>query len=81
MDPVEFKDLVEKNGMKFLGAHLGQPVPDSGKWDESMAWWDVAIQAHKDAGALYIVQPFMGGSAYLEGLQEYSTIQRRRCKM
>ena len=73
MEPVEFKDLVEKNGMKFLGAHLGQPVPDSGKWDESMAWWDVAIQAHKDAGALYIVQPFMGGSAYasLEGLQEY----------
>ncbi len=73
MDPLEFKALVEENGMKFLGAHTGQPIPDSGKWEEVMAWWDVCIAAHKEAGVIYIVQPFMGGSGYesIEGLQAY----------
>lgn len=73
MDPVEFVDLVEKNGMKFLGAHCGQSVPDSGNWEVLMPWWDECIAAHKAAGAQYIVQPWMGGMAYksLEGLQTY----------
>jgi sugar phosphate isomerase/epimerase len=73
MDPVEFKTLVEENGMKFLGAHTGQSVPDSGSWEVLMPWWDECIAAHKEAGALYIVQPWMGGLAYssLEGLQSY----------
>lgn len=73
MDPIEFKDLVEENGMKFLGAHVSQYIPDSGDWKELMPWWDACIQAHKDAGVLYLVQPSMGRSAYtsLEGLKAY----------
>jgi len=73
MNPVEFMSLVEKNGMMFLGAHCGQSVPDSGSWEILMPWWDECIAAHKSVGALYIVQPSMGGSAYksLEGLQVY----------
>lgn len=73
MDPVEFKNLCESNGLKFLGAHTGQDVPTKEKWAETMAWWDVCIAAHKAAGVKWIVQPWMGGTGYesLEGLKSY----------
>ncbi|MEN8115923.1 MAG: sugar phosphate isomerase/epimerase [Bacteroidota bacterium] len=73
MDPVEFKNLCETNGLKFLGAHTGQDAPDSAKWDETMAWWDVCIDAHKAAGVKWIVQPWMGKTGYesLDGLKHY----------
>ncbi|MDA3823927.1 MAG: sugar phosphate isomerase/epimerase, partial [Bacteroidales bacterium] len=73
MDPLVFKSVVEDFGMKFRGAHCGQAIPDSGSWEVLMPWWDQCIAAHKEAGAEYIVQPFMGKSAYasLEGLAAY----------
>ncbi len=73
MEPLEFKSLVEESGMVFLGSHTGQALPDSGKWEETMEWWDKAIAAHKEAGVKYIVQPWMGNVGYesLEGLQAY----------
>ncbi|MEX0985885.1 MAG: sugar phosphate isomerase/epimerase [Bacteroidales bacterium] len=73
MDPLDFKALVEENGMLYLGAHSGMAVPDSGGWESLMPWWDACIAAHKAAGAKYIVQPFMGSTGYasLEGLAEY----------
>jgi sugar phosphate isomerase/epimerase len=73
MEPLEFKKLVEDNGMVFRGAHCGQAVPDSGSWEVLMPWWDQCIAAHKEAGAEYIVQPFMGGTGYatLAGLADY----------
>jgi sugar phosphate isomerase/epimerase len=64
MDPVAFKDLCAKNGMKVLSAHVSQPLPTEATWDETMAWWDVCIDAHVKAGAKYLVQPSMGGDAY-----------------
>uniref|UniRef100_UPI003217ED3E sugar phosphate isomerase/epimerase family protein n=1 Tax=uncultured Draconibacterium sp. TaxID=1573823 RepID=UPI003217ED3E len=72
-DPVEFKDLCEKNGLQFLGAHVGQAVPTQENWDETMAWWDACIEAHKAAGAKWIVQPFMDKVGYesLEGIKRY----------
>ncbi|WP_246241533.1 sugar phosphate isomerase/epimerase family protein [Draconibacterium mangrovi] len=73
IDPVEFKNLCESNGLQFLGAHTGQSVPTEETWDETMAWWDTCIAAHKAAGAKWIVQPSMGGSAYesLDGIKAY----------
>ncbi|WP_347838875.1 TIM barrel protein [uncultured Draconibacterium sp.] len=73
LDPLEFKKLCESNGLQFLGAHTGQEVPGEENWDETMAWWDTCIAAHKAAGAKWIVQPWMGGSAYesLDGLKAY----------
>ncbi|WP_320110725.1 TIM barrel protein [Draconibacterium orientale] len=73
IDPVEFKEMCESNGLQFLGAHTGQAVPTEETWDEIMAWWDTCIAAHKAAGVKWIVQPWMGGSAYesLEGLKDY----------
>jgi sugar phosphate isomerase/epimerase len=73
LDPVEFKNLCEQNGLQFLGAHTGQDVPTAEKWAETMAWWDTCIAAHKAAGAKWIVQPWMGGTGYesLDGLKKY----------
>jgi len=73
MDPLEFKELCETNGLQFLGAHTGQDVPDSANWNKTMEWWDICIDAHKKAGVKWIVQPWMGGVGYesLEGLKNY----------
>lgn len=73
MAPSEFRALCEKNGMTVLSSHTGRPVPDSAKLAETMAWWDACIDAHITAGAKYIVQSSMGGTAYqsLEGLKSY----------
>lgn len=73
MQPAEFKKLVEDNGMRILSSHTGQALPDSAKWDETMAWWDEAIAAHKELGVTYLVQPFMGSAGYdsLAGLANY----------
>ena len=73
MDPVEFKELANENGLEFLSSHTGHPLPDAATWDETMEWWDVCIDAHKAAGVKYIVQPSMDGKGYgsLEDLQRY----------
>ncbi len=73
MSPVDFKALVEKSGMQFLGSHTGQSLPDSANWESTMIWWDNAIAAHKEAGVKWIVQPWMGAEGYasLDGLKKY----------
>jgi sugar phosphate isomerase/epimerase len=73
MEPADFKALCEANGLQFLGSHTGQNAPDSARWDSTMMWWDKAIEAHAAAGVKYIVQPWMGDSAYnsIEGLKLY----------
>ncbi len=73
MSPEEFKKLCEDSGLQFLGSHTGQNLPSKERWDETMAWWDKAIDAHAAAGVKWIVQPWMGGEGYasLEGLKKY----------
>jgi len=73
MDPIEFKDLCETNGMQFLGSHTGQNLPDAANWDKTMAWWDMCIDAHAAGGVKWIVQPWMSEEGYnsLEGLKKY----------
>lgn len=72
-EPADFLKLCEESGLQFLGSHTGQDVPAEGKWDETMAWWDTCIAAHKAAGVQWIVQPWMGESGYasLDGLKKY----------
>jgi len=69
----EFTAMVEKNGMQFLGSHTGKSLPDSASWNSTMEWWDKAIAAHKEAGVKWIVQPWMGESAFtsLDVLKKY----------
>jgi sugar phosphate isomerase/epimerase len=73
MEPAAFTALVESSNMNFLSSHTGRDLPDSTNWEETMAWWDASIAAHKDAGVKYIVQPWMGKAGYasLEGLKKY----------
>lgn len=73
MDPIEFKTLVNNNGVEFLASHTGKALPDSTTWDETMAWWDACIDAHVAAGVTYIVQPFMCQKGYgsVEDLKAY----------
>lgn len=73
MEPAEFKALIEANGMKLLGSHTGQNLPDSANWESTMQWWDQCIAAHKTAGILWIVQPWMGKEGYdtIPGLKKY----------
>jgi sugar phosphate isomerase/epimerase len=73
MEPDAFKALLAENKMTMLSSHTSRNVPDSTNYDETMAWWDVCIDAHVAAGAKFIVQPSMGRTAYrsLEGLKDY----------
>lgn len=85
MSPAEFKALLDKNGLQFTASHAGYALPDSSNWDEAMAWWDECIDAHKAAGAEYIIQASMDGRGYgsLEDLKlycDYFTAVGEKCK-
>jgi len=73
MEPVAFKALCKRNGMKVLSSHTGSVLPDQANWSMNMAWWDSCIDAHAAVGVKYIVQPFMGEGAYrsLDTLKRY----------
>lgn len=64
MEPAAFRALCEENGLVFLSAHTGMPLPAAENMERVMAWWDTCIDAHVAAGVKYIVQPFMGRNAY-----------------
>ena len=74
MSPADFKKSIEDAGMEVLSSHTSRPLADNPaetNWDETWAWWDTAIQAHKDAGMKYIVAPWMPTPATLADLQAY----------
>jgi sugar phosphate isomerase/epimerase len=51
--PEEFRELVEKNGMRFLGSMtFYNPVNKSDK--EIETWWNKTISDHKKAGVAYL---------------------------
>lgn len=74
MSPADFKKSIEDAGMEVLSSHTSRPLADNPaetNWEETWAWWDTAIQAHKDAGMKYIVAPWMPTPATLVDLQAY----------
>jgi sugar phosphate isomerase/epimerase len=73
MEPLEFKRVLNENGLDFLSSHTGQNLPDEENWEQTMQWWKTCIDAHAKAGVEYIVQPSMDGKGYgsLEDLQRY----------
>ena len=64
LTPQEFNKLLKDKGLIFISSHIGRDVPNEDNYDETMAWWDQAIAAHKEAGVPYIVQPWMGQVGY-----------------
>ena len=60
--------------MEVLSSHTARPLADNPaetNWEDTWAWWDTAIQAHKDAGMKYIVAPWMPTPTTLADLQQY----------
>lgn len=72
MEPEEFKELVESNGMDFLSSHVMLAIEDLDH-EQVMEWWNQCIQAHSKAGVKYIVQAAMGSAAVqdMEVLNRY----------
>lgn len=74
MSPAEFKKSIEDAGMEVLSSHAGRPLAEPAtdtNWDETWAWWDTAIQAHKDAGMKYLVVASIPAPKTLADLQAY----------
>lgn len=74
MSPEDFKKSIEDAGMEVLSSHTTFPLaenPSETDWEAVWAWWDTAIQAHKDAGMKYIVAPWMPTPTTLADLQVY----------
>ncbi|HSV87694.1 MAG TPA: sugar phosphate isomerase/epimerase [Bacteroidales bacterium] len=74
MQPSEFRNLVEENGMVFLSSHVGRNLPAPEQWNETLQWWRNCIEAHAQAGVKYIVKPWLGlgGPPTLERLDAFS---------
>jgi len=58
MAPAEFKKRVTDLGMVCTSAHVGRSYSKE-KEAEVMAWWDQAIEAHREAGLKYMIQASM----------------------
>ncbi|MDD2328096.1 MAG: sugar phosphate isomerase/epimerase [bacterium] len=74
MSPAEFKKSIEDAGMEVLSSHAGKPLADPAadtNWEETWAWWDSAIQAHKEAGMKYLVVAWIPTPKTLADLQAY----------
>ncbi len=74
MAPADFKKSIEDAGMEVLSSHAGKPLAEpvaDTNWDETWAWWDTAIQAHKDAGMKYLVVAWIPTPKTLADLQAY----------
>lgn len=73
--PAEFKADLEKNGMFMLSSHTGRGLSEdelkSKDFTEAMKWWKQCVEAHKAAGASYIVTPWMDVPKTLADLQTY----------
>src|SRR5690554_968515 len=74
MSPADFKKSIEDAGMEVLSSHAGRPLAEPAadtNWEATWAWWDTAIQAHKDAGMKYLVVAWIPTPKTLVDLQAY----------
>lgn len=85
--PQEFKKDVETAGLKVLSSHCTKPLsPEelaSGDFTTSLIWWDIAIKAHKEAGMIYIVTPWLDVPQTVKDLKTYCDYYNeigKRCK-
>ena len=70
--PAEFKKMVDDLGMKVTSAHLSRNL--SANYDEDMAWWDKATDAHAAASLKYMIMPMSplsGEGATLDNVKRY----------
>jgi sugar phosphate isomerase/epimerase len=64
MAPAEVRRIVEDAGMEMVSSHVNRalaPNPEDTDWDAIWAFWDMAFDAHIEAGIKYLVDPAVGG--------------------
>ncbi|MGJ8694009.1 MAG: sugar phosphate isomerase/epimerase family protein [Thalassotalea sp.] len=54
MSPTEFRNLVEANGMEFLGSMTFHDLPAADAWENALQWWSNTIDDHVAAGVEYL---------------------------
>ncbi len=73
--PAEFKRDIENAGMTVLSSHTGKKLSENElktkDFSESLKWWEQCIQAHKETGAKYIVDPWLSVPQTIDELQTY----------
>lgn len=73
--PRQFRQDVEKAGMKVLSSHTSHGLSDeelaSGDYSKALEWWRKCIDDHKAAGMKYIVCPWMNVPKTLKDLSTY----------
>ncbi len=80
MQPLEYKEKLEQNNLEFLSSHTSYPLAnkiEDTDWDTVWKWWEQAIEAHKEAGAKYIVAPWMRKPDNLKDLKLYCDYYNR----
>lgn len=85
--PEEFKADLDKAGLKLISTHTSRALTDeelkSKDFTEALKWWDQCIDAHKAAGATYIVCPYLAVPNTIADLQtncEYYNEIGKKCK-
>jgi len=53
--PTDFKKMVDDLGMKLVSSHVSRYITNNS--DADMAWWNKAVEAHKNAGVKYMIMP------------------------
>lgn len=73
--PEVFKQDVEAAGLKVLSSHCNKSLSDeevsSGDFTQSLKWWDECIAAHKAAGMVYVVVPWLSVPKTIKELKTY----------
>lgn len=85
--PEDFKKDVEAAGLRLLSSHCAKLLKKeelaSGDFSVSLKWWDECIAAHKAAGILYIVTPWIGKPKTAKELEIYTNYLNeigKKCK-
>ena len=63
--PAEVRRIIEDAGMELISSHVNHPLPPDpadADWDAIWEWWDVAFDAHLEAGIKYLVDPAISAS-------------------
>lgn len=71
MAPAEFKKMCSDLGMKVTSAHLSRFMGDN--LNEDLAWWNKAVDAHREAGMKYMVMPVspLGKDSTIDDVKRY----------
>jgi len=54
VSPKEFRNVVETQGMQFLGSMVLYDLPAADAWGSAITWWSKTVDDHVEAGVKYL---------------------------